>query len=154
MGAYAIGVGELPVGVLPGAVDAIKAAIQQRPRRCGAGAYANGLHAEASVRRHLHAAGYEILGDRVRTAAGEIDILAHRDGTLVAVEVKASRVKNRAASAVDAKKQERVAASVGAWLSLNPAYSNHTIRFDVAICDHGGNCDIIENAFFSDRFVP
>ena len=56
--------------------------------------------------RHLQAQGYRILGRRVRTRLGEIDILAEQGGRVVFIEVKTRRTAafGRPAEAVDARK--------------------------------------------------
>ncbi|MBK7644060.1 MAG: YraN family protein [Planctomycetes bacterium] len=46
---------------------------------------------EELAARHLRAQGWELLGRRLRTSAGEVDLLARERGQLVCVEVKTSR---------------------------------------------------------------
>lgn len=137
----------LPGGVLPGAIAAMQKAIAERSRRSGAPAHRMGLRAEQAVRRYLHAAGYQILGARILTAAGELDIVALRGRAVVIVEVKASARADSAAHAVDARKRRRVIAAAEAWQSANPAYVHHALRFDVALCNPSGRCEVIEDAF-------
>ena len=61
---------------------------------------ARGLRAEDAACAALQAEGFAILGRRMRTAAGEIDIVAERDGLLVFVEVKCRPDLARAAYAL------------------------------------------------------
>lgn len=51
-----------------------------------------GMLGEEVAARHLVREGFEILGRRIRTSAGEIDVLARERGELVCVEVKTARV--------------------------------------------------------------
>lgn len=47
---------------------------------------------EEIAARHLIRAGFIVLGRRVRTPAGEVDVLARDGGEIVCVEVKAARI--------------------------------------------------------------
>ena len=47
-----------------------------------------GLVGEELAARAAHAQGYRLLGRRLRTKSGEIDLLAQHEGALVALEVK------------------------------------------------------------------
>jgi putative endonuclease len=51
-----------------------------------------GALGEEVAARHLRARGYTILGRRVKSALGEIDVLARDGATIVCVEVKSGRV--------------------------------------------------------------
>ena len=150
MSAFAVGAGALSTGVLPGALELITSATADRWRASGSASHAMGVSSERSVRRHLHSMGYVVLGARLRTDEGEIDVLALRGRTLAVVEVKAGKHLDRAAFAVTPRKQRRLAGAIQSWLSSHPEYCDHFIRFDVALCDQYGWCDIIENAFFAD----
>ncbi|MEM6847988.1 MAG: YraN family protein [Pseudomonadota bacterium] len=151
MSAVAVGTGALPIGVLPGALDLIASAAAGRWRASGSASHAMGVSSERSVRRHLHSMGYVVLGARLRTDEGEIDILALRGRTLAVVEVKAGKQMDRGAFAVTTRKQRRLAGAIQSWLASHPEYCDHFVRFDVALCDQYGWCDVIENAFFADE---
>jgi putative endonuclease len=60
-------------------------------RWCEPDAAELGLLGEELAARHLRAAGWVLLGRRLRTAAGEVDLLAREGGELVCVEVKTAR---------------------------------------------------------------
>ena len=49
---------------------------------------------EEFAARHLRARGWVLLGRRLRTRAGEVDLLAREGGELVCVEVKTSRAQH------------------------------------------------------------
>ena len=60
-------------------------------RWCEPDAAELGLLGEEFAARHLRAQGWHVIGRRLRTRAGEIDLLAREGGELVCVEVKTSR---------------------------------------------------------------
>lgn len=80
----------------------------------------------------LLAKGYRILGHRLRTPYGEVDVAAWKNGVLVAVEVKARSSVDAGLLAVTPQAQQRIAraaqALAGRW-RLHHA----PIRFDVII---------------------
>ena len=47
-----------------------------------------GKHGEQLAKRHLETSGYSILEANYRSNAGEIDLVANKDGALVFVEVR------------------------------------------------------------------
>ncbi len=55
----------------------------------GRRAYATGQDAETLAAAALTAEGWQILAQRCRTEAGEIDLIAEREGLLAFIEVKA-----------------------------------------------------------------
>ncbi|MCT1555482.1 YraN family protein [Corynebacterium sanguinis] len=75
--------------------------------------------------------GYAIVGTRVRTKVGEIDLIVREEtGTVVFVEVKTRRGRGfGAAEAVTAKKLRTMRRCAAEWLAGN-AYA--PVRFDVA----------------------
>jgi putative endonuclease len=84
----------------------------------------------------LMAKGYRILGHRLRTPHGEVDIAAWKSGVLVIVEVKARRSFDAGAYAVTPMAQGRIAraaqALAGRWrLTTAP------IRFDFIVVGSG-----------------
>ncbi|MBO6543182.1 MAG: YraN family protein [Alphaproteobacteria bacterium] len=95
----------------------------------GAEAYQTGLWAERLALCLLMLKMYSILGTRVKTAAGEVDILARRGRTLIIVEVKARRSKAAAAEALRPRQQVRLARA--AEILLARTQTARTVRFDV-----------------------
>ncbi len=100
-------------------------------------AYRYGISAEKIAGLYLRCKGYRILAERYRNTQGEIDIVALRGNTLVAVEVKARRTLAECEESVAPWKQQKIARAVegllagqGAKLGL-AKYSQHDIRFDV-----------------------
>jgi putative endonuclease len=96
-------------------------------------AYRLGLAAETRAALALMLKGYRILGRRVRTGAGEIDIVAVRGSTVAIVEVKARADVAGALEAVGPGTQARLVRAAAAWLPRNPRYGGHTIRFDIVV---------------------
>lgn len=73
-----------------------------------------GLIGEELAARALAAAGWRILGRRVATPAGEVDLVARLGGLLTAVEVKAGRTRRLPVDARDACRPFRPAGRVDA----------------------------------------
>lgn len=100
-------------------------------------AHARGMAAEQECARLLEGKGYRILGLRVRTAGGELDLVAWDKDTLVIVEVKARLREADALESVTPAKQVRLARATEALLAepgkiggLAPGLAPN-IRFDV-----------------------
>lgn len=74
--------------------------------------------------------GYRILGRRVRTGRGEIDIVAVRGRRLAFVEVKARATAAQAEAAVSAHQAARLAGAAAAWVRRHARYRDHRIAFD------------------------
>jgi putative endonuclease len=100
-------------------------------------AYHYGIAAEKLAALYLMAKGYRILGERYRNTQGEIDIVAKKGKTLVAIEVKARKTIEECEESVAPWKQQKIAramegllASPGKITGL-AATRDHNIRFDV-----------------------
>lgn len=103
-----------------------------------------GAQGEAIVRRHLELAGWRIVETNFRCQAGEMDIIAEEPSgagsVLVFLEVKTRRGSAQGApiEAVDARKQARLAAVAGFYLSVrNAGGEEPECRFDVAEVRYG-----------------
>jgi putative endonuclease len=109
--------------------------------------------AEASGRRGervagwwLRLRGWRILDRRVRTPAGEVDIVARR-GTIIAfVEVKTRATAAELDFAIDQRRLTRVAAAAE-YLMPRYAGSGDDIRIDVILIAPGTRPRTIENAW-------
>ncbi len=88
-----------------------------------------------------------MLARRLRTAAGEIDIAAERDGLLALVEVKARPSLAIAAAAVSQRQRSRLLAAGAAVLAEHPSWGRAGIRFDVIVVDARGRVRRVGNAF-------
>ena len=97
-----------------------------------------GLAARRSGRRGevlsallLMAKGYRILGFRLASKQGEIDILALRRGVLAVVEVKRRMTLETALEAVHAEQRDRLRRAAAAIAAGRPALQGATIRLDL-----------------------
>ena len=91
-----------------------------------------GRRGERAAVRALKALGYRIVAKNVRTAAGEIDVVAVDGGTLVLVEVKASASVGGGSPAcrVDHAKRQRLRLAFRA-VARGPVRAAAPYRFDV-----------------------
>ena len=91
-----------------------------------------GRRAETIAAWYLRAKGYRILDRRVRTRAGEIDIVARKGDTLVFVEVKARATLDSAIFALHPAARRRIEA---ASRVLAPHYAGRctTTRIDAVL---------------------
>lgn len=101
------------------------------PRRRAAERRGHG--AETLAAWALRLKGYRILGRRVRTPHGEIDLVARKGDTVAIVEVKARADADTALSAVGPGSQRRLSAAARVWLARNPGFAGYTIRFDIVL---------------------
>jgi putative endonuclease len=110
-------------------------------------AEARGRAAEQCAAAALAAEGWRVLARRVRTPAGELDLVAERAGLLAFVEVKARPSLTEAAFALGPRQQARLMAAAEAWLAANPGHGAAGIRFDVVLVDAAGRMRLIADAF-------
>jgi putative endonuclease len=110
-------------------------------------AEARGRAAEDRAAAALEAEGWVVLARRVRTAAGELDLVAERAGLLAFVEVKARPRLAEAAFALVPRQRARLAAAAEAWLAANPGRGSAGMRFDVLLVDAAGRVRRIADAF-------
>ena len=129
--------------------------------------YIKGINAESRVVKILIDSGYEILGRRIKTKYGEIDILAFKDNTVVAVEVKQRKTLDIARECLTNRQMHRIAkalqfiiyqhsilnafgSTINPNISANHGCENSIIenyRIDVVLLDRTGNYKYIINAF-------
>jgi putative endonuclease len=96
-------------------------------------AQALGQSAEELVAEKLAASGYAILAQRLRTKAGEIDLIAANAQRLLFIEVKARPSLAEAAYAVSARQQARLLEAASVVLAVHPEWAREEMRFDVAL---------------------
>ena len=113
----------------------------------GRRAYAAGQDAEALAAAALSAEGWQILAQRLRTEAGEIDLIAEREGLLAFIEVKARPSLAEAAFALGPRQRSRLVAAAGAWIAEHPGHGNAGMRFDVMLVAADGTIRRIADAF-------
>lgn len=113
----------------------------------GRAAQARGVDAESAAVAALERDGWTVLGRRLRTAAGEVDIAAERDGLLALVEVKARPDLAAAAAALGARQRGRLLAAADILLAEHPEWGWAGVRFDVVLVDAAGRVRRIADAF-------
>ena len=116
-------------------------------RARGRAAQARGVTAEDAACRAVEADGWTILARRLQTGAGEIDVVAERDGLLAFIEVKARPDLADAAAALGLRQQARLLAAGEAALAAHPAWGAAGVRFDVLLVDAAGRVRRITDAF-------
>ena len=119
--------------------------IERRQR--GVTSHARGVTAEAAACAALERDGWAVLARRLRTAAGEIDVVAERDGLLAIVEVKARPKLADAAAALTPRQRGRLLAAADIILAENPDWGAAGVRFDVLVVDAAGRVRRIADAF-------
>ena len=97
----------------------------------GAAARTAGRRAEVWAALWLMAKGYRILGFRLRTPQGEIDLLAQRGRVLAVVEVKQRASLQAALEAVSDVQRERLRRAGRAIAARRPSLQNMAVRLDL-----------------------
>ncbi len=110
-------------------------------------AYQRGIEAEAAARRALATDGWTVLAQRLRTEAGEIDIVAATEDLLAIVEVKARATLADAALALGPRQRARLIASAEIVLAEHPEWARPGMRFDLMVVDPAGRVRRIADAF-------
>ena len=105
-----------------------------------------GREGETRAAWFLRAKGWQILDQRVRTPAGEVDLVAKRGGLIAFVEVKTRKNQAELDHAIDERRLARVAAAAEL---LIPRYATagEDVRVDVVLIAPGAWPRHIENAW-------
>jgi len=94
---------------------------------------------------------YRILGRRVRTPLGEIDLIARSpNGVLCFIEVKARAEESQIADAIGLRQRGRIARAAEIWLAGRPGLARNGIRFDVVSVARGRMPRHLRDAWRSD----
>ena len=105
-----------------------------------------GRDGEAMAAHFLKGLGYEILAERVRNAAGEIDLIARKDALIAFVEVKWRKRAADLDTAIDERRLARVAAAAEI-AAYDYAKQGEDIRVDVILLAPGASPRHIINAW-------
>ena len=116
-------------------------------RQRGQLAHARGIDTEAAASAALMRDGWTVHARRLRTASGEIDLIAEKDGLLAIVEVKSRPTLADAAAALTARQRARLIGAAEIILAENPAWGINGVRFDVIVVDAAGAVRRIADAF-------
>ena len=109
-------------------------------------AEARGRKAEDEAAAWLEAQGWDILARRVKVKAGEIDLVARREGLIAFVEVKWRARPADLDHAIDEYRLRRVAAAAEA-VAHDYAENGEDLRVDVILLAPGTPPRHIENAW-------
>lgn len=96
-----------------------------------------GIAAETLCLWLLRLKGYRILARDLRTPVGEIDIVARRGQTLVAVEVKRRGRLEDAADAIGRDQRRRILRALGWFAQRLPEGERLAMRFDAMLLGQG-----------------
>ncbi|MEO8812049.1 MAG: YraN family protein [Caulobacteraceae bacterium] len=97
----------------------------------GSRARASGRRAEVWCALWLMAKGYRILGFRLRTPQGEVDILALKAGVVVVVEIKRRTTLAAAIEAVSRRQRETLLRVAHGFAATRRGLPDATVRLDL-----------------------
>ena len=115
--------------------------------RRGGRAQARGVVAEGLACAALERDGWTVHIRRLRTAAGEVDVVAEKAGVLAIIEVKARPTLTDAAWALLPRQRARLLAAAEIVLAEHPDWGAAGVRFDVIVVDAKGAVRRIADAF-------
>lgn len=120
------------------------------PSGSSRGTYQSGLFAEEVVADRLVEDGWRLLGHRLRTRVGELDLVARRGDTVVFAEVKSAKPGRLGVEeAVDGRQRHRIRRAAIAWMTAFPREQRgvRRYRFDVFVVrlDTDGAVDRVEH---------
>ena len=110
-------------------------------------AHSAGCLAEGSVARAYVDLGHEVVAERWRGRAGEIDLILREGEEYVFVEVKKSARHAWAAERISARQIGRICNAALEFCGRLPDGLLTAMRFDAALVDQFGRVEIVENAF-------
>lgn len=93
--------------------------------------YFGGLAAEWGAAGWLVLKGYRIIGRRVRTPAGEIDLIAVRGRRIAFIEVKRRQDLLAAEASIVTRQRQRVRNAAQMWIGKRPEFHAFEMGFDV-----------------------
>lgn len=109
-------------------------------------AYDFGLLAERIVCLRLTLCGYRIVAKRYKTPVGEVDIIAVKKQMLAMVEVKA-RKSGDVSEVLSNRQMQRISRAALLFIAKCPEFSQHQVRFDLAMVQSIFKMRYIANAW-------
>lgn len=106
-------------------------AVRARRSEVGRRARALGRRDEWLAAAWLMLRGWRVLGFRLKTPEGEIDLLAVRGRVLAAIEVKRRPTRAEAEVAVEPEQAERLRRAVAALAARRPSLHGRNVRVDL-----------------------
>jgi 16S rRNA (cytidine1402-2'-O)-methyltransferase len=111
--------------------DLYRRAMELKRQARGAAARLSGRRAEVLAAAWLMLKGYRILGFRLRTPQGEIDLLAQRGQVLAVVEVKRRTTLEAALETVTHMQRDRLRRAGRSIAARRPSLQNLSVRLDL-----------------------
>ena len=111
--------------------------MSQARRQRGGAARRSGRRAEVWPALILLLRGYRILGFRLRTRQGEIDLLALKGKVLAVVEVKSRLTAQAALEAVKPDQRERLRRAGDQLMQNRPSLKGCSLRLDLMVVSPG-----------------
>lgn len=111
--------------------------MSQARRQRGGAARRSGRRAEVWAALVLLLSGYRILGFRLRTRQGEIDLLALKGRVLAVVEVKSRLTAQAALEAVRPDQRQRLRRAGARLIQSRPSLKDCTLRLDLMVLSPG-----------------
>ncbi|MDX2290082.1 MAG: YraN family protein [Hyphomicrobiaceae bacterium] len=99
--------------------------------------YHRGYRAEWIAAAFLTLKGFRVIGRRVQTPLGEIDLIAVRGSRIAFVEVKARGDRAEAEAALRPSQGRRMRLAAEYWLGHRPRYRAHERGFDAVLVLRG-----------------
>ena len=96
-------------------------------------AESRGRRGEALAALWLRLKGYRVLARHVRTAVGEIDLVARRGRVVAFVEVKVRADRAQASQAILAQQRRRIHRAAQMFLQRHPQLASCDQRFDAVL---------------------
>ncbi len=96
-------------------------------------AFSRGMMAERISLVLLWFKGYKILAHRFRTPVGEIDIIALKKDTLIAIEVKSRSTQTAALESITNRQCQRIERTLEWFMVKNTKHAGHQLRFDIML---------------------
>lgn len=97
-------------------------------------AEAHGKRSERLASLLLACKFYRVIGRRIKTRAGELDLVAlSPSGILCIVEVKARGLEAEAAESVTLRQRSRIARATELYLGAHPGLRHRSVRFDAIL---------------------
>lgn len=93
--------------------------------------YQAGVAAEQHVAEVLRRRRYDVLAQRYRTEAGEIDIIAREGSILHIIEVKRRKKLHDARQCLSLRQRQRIERSAEIFAAEHPSYAGCDWQFDV-----------------------
>jgi putative endonuclease len=97
-------------------------------------AEAHGRRSELWAALLLSCKLYRVLGWRVKTRLGELDLIALSPGGILCfIEVKARAMDGAAAEAITGRQRSRIVRAAALYLGAHPALRHKAVRFDAIL---------------------